>query len=629
MKTENLQRRFFFIILIFLSIILIPIISAAHYITGVANDALNGYDANGRVITLWNYVNGLNNNLTDIIGVAGNSGVANIYLIDCELLENGCNIGDILTVKIFNDGSDYLSEERNVTVTGAGYDVVNNITINSPPEAIPLFPENFGNLSSGLINFNCSLIDLDNNLENVTFYGNWSPSGWGENETKNLSGDQDYVTFTKNLPQGVYEYGFRVFDNLSISNYSLNYSFTVDLTKPVISSILINETYTCGSSPSVRVNCTATDEILGVEKVIIQEISPSGTQNHSAIFLSGDTWYADITINETGTWKFNCIVNDSAGNEENLTSSEMYGYSSLPDLYINYTTIYLNNTSPIENETVLINATIKNLGCGDALNANIGFFDGNPDLGGLNLGNHTITIGNFNSNQANLTWKAQIGTHNLFVFADYWEEISEDNESNNEGNKTFSIGAWQEIFGNFSLNKTIGIQNLNLSKWFNESSFQGSIFIADSESNINWLSLQAIGKTISGTSSTDDFLEIDTLLDMQDFQDSVSIRFSNSQNPKQTDSFLIHQKNILGVPTINSSSDKTFVTGILWDYSDDIDSDEEYDAIDGEDIIFVTKLNASSFGDYGMYDYEIEIPVRLREYKTADSGQVYLYYDLN
>ena len=179
------------------------------------------------------------------------------------------------------------------------------------------------------------------------------------------------------------------------------------------------------------------------------------------------------------------------------------------------------------------------------------------------------------------------------------------------------------------MNKTIGIQNLNLSKWFNESSFQGSIFVADSESDINWLSLQAIGKTTSETSSSNDFLEIDTLLNMQNFEDSVSNRFSNSQIPKQTDSFLVHQKNILDVPTINSSSDRTFVTGILWDYSDDIDSDGEYDAADGEDIIFVTKLNASSFGDYGMHDYEIEIPARLREYKTADSGQVYLYYDLN
>lgn len=616
---------FFFVILLFLAI---PLVSAEHNITGFVKDALDGTGANGRIITLWNFSGGINNNLTDIIGLTGKSKLNNKYSIDCDLLIGGCNIGDVLTLQVINSGEDYPSPAKNVTVTGASYDAIENITLNSPPEANPIYPENYENISTTLINFNCSLNDLDNNLENVTLYGNWS-QGWHTNETKSVTGNQNYVVFSKNLVQGVYKYGCKVFDSLSIKNYSENNSFTVDLTKPEISSVLINQSHTCGTNSRVRVNCTATDILLSIDKVIIQELSPSGTTNYSTIFLTGNTWYADILVDELGTWKFNCIVNDSAGNEQNLTSSELDGASSLPDLSINYNTIHLSNINPFENETIIINATIENLGCGEIVGGIIGFFDGNPALNGENLNNDTINLGSLEKTEASIIWKAQMGKHNFFVFADYWELIEEFNETNNYKNKTFSINSWQEIYGNFSINKTLGADKFNLSKWFNESSLGGNIFVTDSECNVDWTSLQAIGKTISGGDSSNDFSEIDSLLNMQNFEDSVSKKFSNSQIPKQKDFFMIHQKNITDVPTINSTSDKTFVTGILWDYSDDVDSDNEYDSNDKEDLLFVTKINKGKAGDYGIYDYELEIPARLREYKTEDSGQVYLYYDLN
>jgi CARDB protein len=620
------MKKFFLVGVFFFLILLFPIVSAEHNITGFVNNSLDSVGANGRIITLWNFSAGIGDSLTDTIGITGRSERPNAYSIDCELLAGGCLVGDILTLQIFNTGSGYATEPRNITVTGASFDTLSNITLNSPPEVNPVTPISYANLSDSLVNFNCSLNDLDGNLENVTLYGNWT--GWHANETKSVVGNQDYVTFQKYLPQGVYNYSCRVFDNASIENYSISSNFTVDLTDPIISSVLINESYTCGIQ-QVRVTCTATDIILRIDKVIIQEFSPTGIQNYTGIFLIGDTWYSDIFIDEIGNWNFTCIVNDSAGNQENLTSLDLNGASNLPDLYINYTTIDLNNTNPIENETILISANLENLGCGVATDVNVSFFDGDPNLGGINLDNHTITLEGLASNETNITWKTQMGTHNFFLYADYWTSIVEFNETNNEGNKSFSINAWQEIFGNFSINKTLGVGQFNFSKWFNESSLSGNIFIADSESNINWLSLQAIGRTISGVGSSNDFSEIDSLLGMQNFNDSVSNRFSISQIPKQTDFFLINQKNITNVPTINSTSDKTFITGILWDYSDDIDSDNEYDSSDEEDIVFITKLNKGGIGDYGNYDYEIEVPAKLREYKTADSSQIYLYYDLN
>lgn len=114
-------------------ILVLPACSAAHYIVGYVENAKDGTTPNGDTILLWNPSVGTQDNLTDIIGVDGNSHVDNIYMIDCELLQEGCNIDSTLTLKVINNGNNYISEEKNVTVSGYGYDLVENITLNSPP----------------------------------------------------------------------------------------------------------------------------------------------------------------------------------------------------------------------------------------------------------------------------------------------------------------------------------------------------------------------------------------------------------------------------------------------------------------------------------------------------------------
>ena len=58
-------------------IFLIGFSSAAHYIVGIVNDAKDGTPADDLTVTLWNPLNGLSDNLTDIVGVNGNSGTNN------------------------------------------------------------------------------------------------------------------------------------------------------------------------------------------------------------------------------------------------------------------------------------------------------------------------------------------------------------------------------------------------------------------------------------------------------------------------------------------------------------------------------------------------------------------------
>jgi hypothetical protein len=118
------------IIAIFLTL---HLCSAAHYIVGIVENAKDGAEANEHTILLWNPAIGIQDNISDIIGPSGNSQADKIYMIDCELLRAGCNINYTLSLKVINNGDNYVSEERNVNVSGWGYDLADNITLNSPP----------------------------------------------------------------------------------------------------------------------------------------------------------------------------------------------------------------------------------------------------------------------------------------------------------------------------------------------------------------------------------------------------------------------------------------------------------------------------------------------------------------
>ncbi|MFH1290667.1 MAG: CARDB domain-containing protein [Nanoarchaeota archaeon] len=619
--------------LIVLIVLALPLTSAAHYIVGEVSDALDETAANDHDVVLWNPSNGIDDNLTDIIGPNGNSGVDNLYFIDCELLDSSCSVGDEIRVKVTNNGDDYITGYVNITVTGAGFDTMPDLTLNSPPNITLDSPENYGNRTAP-VNFNCTANDLDSNLANVTLYGNWS-NGWHANETLAATGSSDTITFTKNISDGTYIWSCLIKDNLSISRFAeQNYTLTVDSTPPEITSIELNLSGDlCGLENYVRVNCTATDSSMGIDTVQIQASKPSGSTYHLAQVLAGDTYYVDILLNETGTWSFNCIANDTLNNTANLTATETLRVRSvLADLIISSSDIVFSNLNPIENALVMINATIYNEGCGDANNFLIGFYENDPDSGGTQInGNQTLSLSSGQNNTINVTWSAEIGHNNIFVYADFNNSINETNETNNKANNSIDVGAWQDFYGNVTIDKILGDANVrNLSAWINETSLSGNIFIADTESNIDWQSLQAIGRNTSNDATSNDFTEIDSFLNMSSFVDSVSDTFTtDGSTPLTLENFLVHQQTIQNVPIVNSTNNTNFITGILWDTSDS--SDDEYGdgASDKEDLVFAAKVNKATEGAYGIYDYEITIPVRLREYDSTDTNNVYIYFDLN
>jgi hypothetical protein len=594
---------------------------------GQVNDALDSTSANGERIVMWNPAHGLADNVSDIIGPLGNSGTDNIYFLDCEMLSNSCQIGDQINVKVFDSGNNYVTDITSLTVTGSGYDLMPNLQLNSPPITSLNAPVNQANLSSNVV-FNCSSSDLDANLANITLYGNWS-GGWHANETKSITGSLSTTTFSKNLNEGIYSWNCLSRDNLSVAKYaSTNRTFVVDLTAPSISSIQTNLTgVVCGTNYQTRITCNVTDAFTGVKNVSIQAYSPSGINtSYNTQFVSPNSYYSDVSLSETGQWQFKCSAYDYSNNL-NTKNTSLTVQSSNPDLEILSQNITFSNKL-IESTSTNISVMVSNKGCSSANNFLVGFFSGPKDTGTQISTNKTGSISAFSNASFSTAWSPSIGFTNIYAYADLSNIISESNETNNYANLTAFVPAWQQYYGNVSVEKILSNSaSDSLSTWGNMSISTGNIFVVDSDSNINWLHLQAFGRDTSNASIANDFTELDSMLNMTSFSDSVNAIYTNNTNtPLQTDNFTIFKKIISNVPIAKSTNNTNFYTGILWDYSKDHNG--QYDTSDKEDIAFVTKINKKATGAYGTYDYEIRIPANLRNYLGPDTTNVNFYYDL-
>ena len=151
--------------------------------------------------------------------------------------------------------------------------------------------------------------------------------------------------------------------------------------------------------------------------------------------------------------------------------------------------------------------------------------------------------------------------------------------------------------------------------------------MTDYDSEIDWTSLQAIGKDTSGLNSTDDIIEIDSILEMTSFGDSLESLYLNGEEINETQTFLVFKNYISNVPVSVSINNSNFKTGILWDTSDDTNT--EYDSTEKEDIIFITNTNINTAGTYGVTDYELRVPAKLREYNTTDQTTAAFYIEIN
>ncbi len=120
------------------------------------------------------------------------------------------------------------------------------------------------------------------------------------------------------------------------------------------------------------------------------------------------------------------------------------------DLILLSSDISFSNPNPALGETVTIAASIHNIGDADANNVVVQFFDNEMQIGSDQIIG-SITAGG--TGTAQVAWTATVGTHDISVIIDPYNEIAEVDETNNIAHTSISIGD----FSTWQYNRTIYI----------------------------------------------------------------------------------------------------------------------------------------------------------------------------
>ena len=502
-----------------------------------------------------------------------------------------------------------------------------NFTVKAPPIVVLNLPSPGFRTTSSSIDFNYTPYDpID--ITNCSIYLDGAFNDSNSSILKNTLNN-----FTINgIAEGAHNWTVNCSDSDGNWNWSLPRTFYRDISPPNISlqspanesgldrnQAVIIFSWLAIDALDNSLTCDVTiDGIVRINhKPVSSNISASDSVSSAVI---GTGWHA---------WNATCW--DTLGNSN--TSNTWYFNLTYPDFSVNASEIYFNNSSPAENESVNITATVRNLADAATSNVLVRFYDGIPGSGGTQIGSDTyISLSEYEVKNVSLEWKADLGTSVIFVSVDESNSFTELNETNNNATKNISVGSWEFFYGNITTSSQLKLAdsaNNTFIKWILDNFTFGNVYITDYDAYISWDSMQAIGKTKSGADSSSDFQEIDSILNSSSYEDSVYSVYTNSGVIKYKTNLYLFNKLIQEIPIFNSTNNSNFVTGILWDTSKDTGgASGEFDTGDREDLIFVAPVNKQAAGTYGTYDYEIRVPAKLREYNLGDSKSAAFYMEI-
>ena len=192
-------------------------------------------------------------------------------------------------------------------------------------------PENNFNLSSSLVNFNCSATD-NSNLENISLFIN-STGNFTLNQTNIINGINNNTNFTLRLEDGNYIWNCLAYDNSSNSNFaSNNFSFRIDTLKPIINSVS-SSSITSDSAAITWSTNELSNSIVYYGTAISVTLTSQDNNNatsHSIILnsLSSNTIYyynvssCDLANNCNVSIQSNFTTSASSSNENNNAPSQ-------------------------------------------------------------------------------------------------------------------------------------------------------------------------------------------------------------------------------------------------------------------------------------------------------------------
>ncbi len=571
------------------------------------------------------------NNLPVIFNWTAEDNFDEFLLCNLTISNNlvGINIlsqSGVITEKEIDSLSDGI-HDWNVTCVDDALNVNTSMTwyysLSIPMEIMLVYPEENNISNTENISFIYNVTDNDDILECSVLINDVLNES---NSTPILPGEYNEI-LVENLPEGYHNWALTCKNDLGVwYNSSEIRNFIVDLYSPTI-DLSLPENGSEVNITAVNFSWIASDTLddtLVCNLSVDEEVLSIGIDSPNGTLVSNVSY---LSVGEHN-WSITCIDNAT-----NINTSEVRFFNiTLPDLSIVSEDIIFNDSSPPENTTIEVNATIRNLGDADVLNTTVRFYSGDPNNGGTQInGDFYIPLNAGESRTLTVNYTPSVGLNEIFVLVDPPVEtngtIEELDGENNNASNSFTVSSWHLVYGfltdgRLDLNDS---DNESVYIWDVSDTSETNIFVADSDSIIDFSSLKAIGKNTLGGDSVNDFEEIDILLNMSGLSDSITNLYtSDGVTPINTTEYYIFNKNISGIPITNSTNNTNFYTGILWDSSDDASADNEFNITDAEDLVFMTQVNIGAQGAYGNYDYEIRIPAYLREYK--DGGTTVSFY---
>jgi hypothetical protein len=573
--------------------------------------------------------NTISNNATQLFlfNVSDETGLTN-----CSIIINGAVSDTKTTAQLV------LNSTNNFTVSGLNNTVMwavtctdnssglatstsgtRNLTIDLVPPTVIIVTVDgtWFNTSAPVISYNAT--DNYATKMNITIFLDGAPN-------VNATANNNSVTQTTlvNMSDGSHTVVVQATDNATNAANSSAITIWVDTKAPNVTLLEPGNDTHLGDTQTV-LNFTVTDNL--AQTLLCNLTLDSSVIAPNLTVTNGSNSSTPVTGLAGGWHNWSAACRDNASNRG--VSQTWRFYIELPDLHVDAGNITLSNSTPIENQTIEVNATVWNLGLIAAANITVQFWRGDPQGGGVQIGqNQTIaTLAINGSATFSVNYTALIGLNQVYVVVDPPAgtngSIKESNESNNVAHQDFTVGLY-DIFAGGSVNdlRVANAAWIELFDWNQTNTTGSNVFVADSSSSLHFTQLRALGINATNGSSPNDFATLDTKLNATNLTDSINRTWTSGGNPVAYLNLTSFKQQISSIPVVNSTNTSAFVTGIVWDWGD---GGGAYNG--SQDVAFLTVMNQSQQGQYGTYDYEIRVPATLRDY-IPGGGTVTFYVEL-
>lgn len=347
----------------------------------------------------------------------------------------------------------------------------------------------------------------------------------------------------------------------------------------------------------------------GLEAVFL----PQGDENTGNSFeLDGSGSFREFSLledTESALFRLNGVVNDM----ENTWSAVEFEIQFI-EKFFNFeaSDLELNNTDPVEGETVEATATVENLETGDAdvpLEFKVeGKVDGSFEE--LALNEAVFETSGEDQTTVSLEWEAVQGPNEVTITADPDNTIEETDESNNERTETLNVPIYGNIYG--QVNETITLSDEENVVFERSGTPEGVVYFADIDSDFDFSDLEPVP-------SAEDLEKVDEKLETSSFEDNIENTWSSDGDFVQTEDYPFYDDS---VPVVESTEDSSFTTGIFYE-------DEDGEGIDNTDtMVFSSQIREDTDGVFeGFYNYEAKIPSQL-ETSDGSNEKIELYRQL-